>query len=483
MTSRRNLLRGALWLAGTTLLAACGGAAAPSEAPKPAATSAPAGAGAAPTTAPAASAAATKPAAGGGATTPAAGAATSAPAVAGAPAKPATGTEITYLNQSRGQFAAMTKLAENYLAQTGVKINIDSPGPVDYPKKLQAASQGGTMPDTYYALDAATMAPYYKAGFALNLKPEMDKGWKKNFQPLILDLLELKEGNALGIPPGIYDAPWEVTSYGFLYNPALLEKAKVDTNKMPTTTPQLMDMLKQLKAASVGAFATGGDGGLLGMIQNYASNWLTDEQIDATHAGKQPWTADGWKKTIQLYADMRDAGVIFNNALSADTPTLEKSFFNVNEFAVFFTGVYSIPVQVTTAPNFTAYSAFPITKAADAANDPRTPGGPGKNGVVNPKSKVVDAALAYIKWLTEKDQEQVFMDMVPLVPPNPEALDPNKIKPQLKPFAALMDKIQKVTTPRLASVNDALIKGVQSLLIKEKTVEQVLADVDKAQKG
>src|SRR5205085_8368447 len=120
-------------------------------------------------------------------------------------------------------------------------------------------------------------------------------------------------------------------------------------------------------------------------------------------------------------------------ALTANTPDLEKSFFNVNEFAVFFTGVYSIPVQVTTAPNFTSYRAFPMVKAADATNDPRTPGGPGKNGVVNPKSKVVDPSLAYIKWLTEKDQEQVFMDMVPLVPPNPEALDPKKLAPQLVP--------------------------------------------------
>ena len=111
-------------------------------------------------------------------------AATTAPAAAGAPAKPATGVEITYLNQSRGQFAAITAAGRALLAQTGVKVNIDSPGPTDYPKKLQAAAQRGTMPDTYYALGAADMAPYYKAGWAMNLKPEMDKGWKKNFSRL-----------------------------------------------------------------------------------------------------------------------------------------------------------------------------------------------------------------------------------------------------------------------------------------------------------
>ena len=46
------------------------------------------------------------------------------------------------------------------------------------------------MPDIYYAIGAADMAPYYKAGWALNLKPELDKGWNKNFAPGLLDFVE-----------------------------------------------------------------------------------------------------------------------------------------------------------------------------------------------------------------------------------------------------------------------------------------------------
>ena len=74
----------------------------------------------------------------------------------------------------------------------------------------------------------------------------------------------------------------------------------------------------------------------------------------------------------------------------------------------------------------------PVAQGADAATmAPRTLGGPGKNGVVNPKGKNVDESLKYIKWLTEKEQEQTFMEMVPLVPTNPAALDPAKISPQI----------------------------------------------------
>ena len=113
---------------------------------------------------------------------------------------------------------------------------------------------------------------------------------------------------------------------------------------------------------------------------------------------------------------------------------------------------------------------------------PRTIGGTGKNGVVNAKGKNVDESLKYIKWLTEKEQEVTFMEMVPLVPTNPAALDPAKISPQLSTFAGLIDKVYKVTTPMKGPMVEAFIKGVQSMLLKEKTVDQVLDDLEKAQK-
>src|SRR5688572_27852217 len=114
-TSRRALLRGAFGLATTVaitpILAACGGTATPAAPSKPAE---------APAKAP------DKPAA-----APTTAAATGAGAAA---SKSASGAEIVYLNQSRGQAKAMGMLAEQYTQKTGVKVTIDSPGPIDYPK-------------------------------------------------------------------------------------------------------------------------------------------------------------------------------------------------------------------------------------------------------------------------------------------------------------------------------------------------------------
>ena len=405
------------------------------------------------------------------------------PADAAKPAAPAKtgGTELTYLNQSRGQFKAMEALAERYTQQTGVKVTIDSPGPTDYPQKLQAAVNAGNLADTYYALGAADMAPYFKAGWALNLKPELDKGWNKNWAPGMFEFIEYLPDNPAGIPPGIYQAPWEVVTYATLYNPALFEKAGLDPKPNPATTVELLDTFKKFKAANIGPFVIASTYIPL-VAESLASNWLKDDEIAAARAGKASYKADPWKNALQYFVDLRDADVIFNKTLNQTAPDNEKSFFNVQEVAVFWTGVFSIPVQVTTAPDFTAYSAFPLPKMPNGTMAPRTTGSLGKNGVVNAKGKNVDESLKYVKWLTEKEQEQTFMEMVPLVPTNPAALDPAKISPQLSTFAGLIDKVYKVQTPMKGPLVEAFIKGVQSMLLKEKSVDQVLDDLEKAQK-
>jgi len=406
-----------------------------------------------------------------------------APAAAApaAPAKAGAG-ELVYLNQSRGQLKAMEALAERYQQQTGTKVTIDSPGPTDYPQKLQAAANAGNMPDAYYAIGAADMAPYYKAGWALNLKPELDKGWNKNWSPGLLDFVEFKDGNPAAIPAGIYQAPWEVNTFATMYNPAHFKKAGLDEKPNPQTTAELFEMLKKIKAANIGPFVVGNTY-IPWIIESLASNWLKDEEIDAARAGKAPYNAEPWKNAIQYLVEMRDADVIFNKTLNQTNPDLEKAFFNVQEVAVFWGSVVSVPVQVTTAPDFTAYSAFPLPKMPNGTIAPRAYGGTGKNGVVNAKGPKVDESLKYIKWLTEKEQEVTFMEMVPLVPTNPAALDPAKISPQLSTFAGMIDKVYKVTTPMKGPLVEAFMKGVQGMLLKEKTVDQVIADLETAQKG
>jgi raffinose/stachyose/melibiose transport system substrate-binding protein len=403
---------------------------------------------------------------------------TSAPRVAGA-----ASVELTVMNPSRGLAKALKALADKYSAERGVTVTVDTPGPIDYPKKLLAASQTNTMPDVFVAAGSSAMAPYYKAGWALPLKPELDKGWKSNFAPVALDLVEWRAGNPFGVAPGIYYVPMEMGSFGLLYNPALLEKAQLDPKRLPATVPQWVEGLQALKRAGIGPFTTAVDAIPI-LIQSHVSNWLSDEEIEATHAGKRPWAGPAYEKALQLFVDLRDGGLVLNNTIDRPWAEMEKSFYNVREVGMIYDGAWSIGVQRATAPDFTAYGSLRLPKAADAKHDQRSVGLADRNFAVNAKGKHVEESLRFVKWLSEKDQAQVFLETVPILPTNPAALlDSAKVPPQFQAFAAQASTAQRVATLRVQRVDEALTKGVQALLLKQKTVAQVLEDADRAQKG
>ena len=398
-------------------------------------------------------------------------------------AAPAPTRELIFMNVSRGMARPLGVLAARYEGQRGVKVTVDTPGPLEYPQKLLASAQTNSMPDVFFLPPSAAYAPYIKAGWALPLRPELDKGWKDNFSRTALDLIEWRQDNPFGVPAGIYQVPLEVATFQMLYNPALFERAKVPANRVPFTMPQLLEILKALKAAGVGGFTTSVEAIPI-LLQSFVSNWLTDKEIEATHAGKLPWASMAYKKALQQFVDMNDAGLIFNSPLNLRWAEMEKSFYNVREVGVIYDGQWTVAVQRATAPDFTAYGSFRVPRAADAKHAQRSVGVPDRNLAVNAKGRNVEESLAFLKWMTDKEQADYLMEAVPMLPTNPASLlDATRVPRQFSAYVVEGPKAQKVSTVRSQRVEEALTKGVQALLLKRATVDQVLADVDKAQKS
>lgn len=381
---------------------------------------------------------------------------------------------LTVMNQSRGSQKALEALAAKYSKETGNTITVDTPGPSDFVAKLQAASQSNSMPDLYSAVAPADMAPFYKAGYAMNLQRELSGDWGKGFVPSIIALTTFKKGNALGIPAGVYSAHWDISVLGLLVNPA---NSGID----PTTPPKTMtDFISQLKP---GAFSIAASQTQF-LMQAYASNFMTDKQIDDTFAGKASWKTAAWKKTFQLLVDMKKAGVIANNSLPGgtdDNPNVEKSFFNAQTTGSIFDGSYAVAAAKATAPNFTTYSSMALPKAAGAKYDPRAAGGLGKGLVVNAKGKHPQEALKFLKWLTAETQQKYFVENANAVPTNPTLLKSGVVAPQLQGFAKSILTMQTVSSPLTTDVTQAINHGSQSLVLGEETVDQVLSDVQTAQ--
>ncbi|MHA7986291.1 ABC transporter substrate-binding protein [Rathayibacter sp. CAU 1779] len=388
---------------------------------------------------------------------------------------------LTFLNQSRGQEAALTYLAKEYTKKTGVKISIDSPGPADYVPKLQALAQSKQMPDIYSAFDPTTMAPFYKAGWAMDLTSELKKdGWSKDFSPQVIKLSTFEKGNNLGVKPGIYTVHWETQAYGLLADP---KDSGISATDLPKTTDQLIDQLAASNKAGKGGFSIAASE-TPRFVQYVASNYLTDKQISDTFAGTYKWTSSGWKKAFQLLADLRDAGAIQNNALPGgqnDNPTEETNFFTKHSVASIFDASPGVAVAHATSPDYTSFISIPLPKAPGAKYTPRTPGVTGKGAVINPRGKHVQAALDFVKWLTAAPQQKVFADQAYIIPTNPQLLASGKLAAPLQGFASSIKNMQVLPNNPTAQVTDAITRDSQQLVLGKMTVDQVVADVQTAQ--
>jgi len=386
--------------------------------------------------------------------------------------------ELTFLNQSRGQEAALTQLAEQYTDETGVEVTIDSPGPADYLPKLQARAQSKDMPDIYSSFAATDMAPFYKAGWAMDLTDELDGGWNEDFSPAIIEMSTFTKDNNLGVKPGIYTVHWETQTYGFLINPAL---TSIEPDDAPTTTEDFIEAL-QVSNDRVGNFSLAASL-TPQLIQGLASNWLTDEEIAATFNGEESWDQDGWHNAFQLLVDLKDAGVIANGTLPGgqdDNPTVESSFFTQGVGAIFDASP-GVSVGLRTNPEFEDYFSIGLPAADDGKLDPRSPGIPGKGAVINPRGEHPEAALEFVKWLTKPEQQAVFAEVGRILPSNPELLASGDVPQQLTGFAAGVDSVQVMSATFTPDVKTAIVAEAQRLVLGEATVDEALTNIQAAQ--
>jgi ABC-type glycerol-3-phosphate transport system substrate-binding protein len=353
---------------------------------------------------------------------------------------------------------------------------VDSPGPADFPAKLQSKAQSKDMPDLYSTIDANLMAPYYKAGWARDLTADLDGEWGKTFTPSALKLVRFEDDNSLKVPAGTYSICWDTVALGMLADPA---PTGIDVDNPPATMP---DFLAAVAKAGDGKFSIAASL-TPSLIQSYATNYMTDAEIDATFSGKASWETDAWRKTFQVLADLRDAGALANNSIPGgkdDNPNVEKAFFNSKTVASIFDGSPAVGVARTTAPDFTTYVSIPVPAAKDATQKARGLAKPGKCAAINPKGKHVDQSLAFAKWLTAPEQQKVFAEKVGTIP-TAASLAEAPASDQTKGFATAAGNAMIVPNTMTTDVTNAIGSGAQSIVLNEKSVDDVLKAVQSAQ--
>jgi len=379
---------------------------------------------------------------------------------------------------------AFEELSKRYETQTGIKVSFELYAPSDaYSQKVRAAAQGDTLPDIFGILgEKRDFASYIKAGRILDITSYMDANaglWKKEFFPKALAVNEFNEGNSYNINPGIYGVPIDVMTIQMVYNKDLFKELGLNPNKPPVTFQEFIDIGKKIKQAGKQGLVSGwGEVWMIDCLaNNYAFNIMGKDKVLATIKGQVPYTDPDWIKVLTLFKEMQDSGILSSGLVTMVNKTAEQLFANGK--AVFaFNGSWCVNVYKGMNPDLN-YGAMLPPKASE-----KFPmaiwGGAGSSFMVSATSANKEESVKFLKWLTEKDQQVYLAEATNNLPSNKNSL--GKVSPILAQFAGAMDYS---THPNVWGVSEfpavieALDKGIQSIIIGEKTPEQVAAAVQK----
>ncbi|MCM8796903.1 MAG: extracellular solute-binding protein [Candidatus Omnitrophica bacterium] len=391
---------------------------------------------------------------------------------------------ITIWHWMTDRDSVFRELARRYEAKTGVKLDFQLYAPSDaYSQKVRAAAQGGNLPDVFGILgEKRDFASFIKAGYILDLTPYMqadNAAWQKSFFPKALAVNEFEEGNSYGVKAGIYGAPIDIMTIQLLYNKNLLKQLGLNPRKPPETFEEFLELGKKIKSAGMQGFVSGW--GELWMIDcfanNYAFNIMGKEKVLATLRGEVPYTDPAWIQVLDLFRQMRESGILSTGLVTMVNKTAEQLF--ANEKAVFaFNGSWCVNVYKGMNPKLDYGVMLPPPVSTDFPI--AVWGGAGSSFMINARSKAKEEAVKFLRWLTDEEQQAYLAEETNNLPANKNCL--KKIPDILAYFAKGMDF---ATHPNIwgisefSAVIEAWDKGIQSIIIGEKTPEQVAGEVQK----
>jgi raffinose/stachyose/melibiose transport system substrate-binding protein len=394
--------------------------------------------------------------------------------------KPSDQIEVWHWMTDRQE--AFEELAGTYKERTGITVKFELfANPDAYSQKIIAAAQANVLPDIYGILGKKHIfESFIKAGLVMDLTDAFkaeNAVWESVLFSKAIDINRIAEGNSDGIKAGIYGVPLDIGSEQMLYNKRLLKKAGI--RKVPVTFDEWLLAIGMLKRIGTSPFVSGfGEIWLIDCFaSNYAFNIMGEQKVFETFRGNVKYTDPDWIKVLGIFKTLRDKGAFIEGIVTKGNKLAEQDFA-LERAAFAFNGAWSVNVYKTMNPELDfGVVPLPVFNAKSAMV---SWGGAESSLVVNNVSPNKDKAVAFLKWLTAREQQVFLSSRLNSLPVNREAM--SDIPKNLADFARGMEtsthpKIWPVSEEPL--VSEALLKGIQAIIIGESTPEAVAAEVQK----
>ena len=375
--------------------------------------------------------------------------------------------------QANDQDDYWAETAAKYTEQTGVEIEV-IPYPSDaYNTQVTTQLQAGN------AADMMVLAP--GTGQPISVVNLAEAGF----------LEPLNETSTGTIPAGteaeytydgdVYAQPAALVPVGFIYNGPGGEEVGID--EYPATYEDLLEACTTArdggKTFTVLAGGVPFNTGLFSMLVSATRVYAeTPDWNEQRAAGDVTFADSGWRDVLEDIVEMNDGGCFQDGVAGGTFDSITQGIGGQTSLTAAVPGSAASSIAAGTGLDLNV-QAFPPD-----GGDPYTLASANYAWAVNASSDddVKASAQEFLDWLATPEESQAFADLSGFVPITGATAD--NLLPIYEPIGDLLENgdyagLPNATWPNPA-VYDALGTGVQGLLTGQKTVDQVLEEMDAA---
>lgn len=366
------------------------------------------------------------------------------------------------------------KLAARYSEETGVEIEVLPYQAESYNSQLTTQLQAGN------AADLMVLIP--GGGQAVTVTTIAEGGFLEPLGDASSAVIPAGQEGLFGVDGEIYGQPTALSPTSLVWNGPGAEKLGV--TEYPATFEQMLEDCATARAGGGSVMVVAGavpfNTGLLATIISATRVYQQDpDWNDQRSAGDVTFADSGWREVLEDIVEMNDAGCLQDGvaggtfdtitqglggqtALSAPVPGSAAA--QINQGAGLSLDVRAFPPADGQEPYAVVSASYAWAINAAADDDAKT------------------SAQAFLDWAAEPAQAQTFADLSGLIPIS--GATAANVSEEYAPIGDLIESGSytgfPVETWPNPAVYDALSVGIQGLFTGQKTVDQILSEMDAA---
>ena len=339
----------------------------------------------------------------------------------------AEGTVLTMMenaSESDSIIKAMREIVEEFNAtnEYGVTIEMENLANADYKAKISTVMAADSEPDIFYTWELGYLGNFVNGGKAVDLQEylDADPDWANSFRSGVLEPLSY-DGDVYGIPSAM-------TCAMMYYNTEIFEEQGIE---VPTTIEELEAACDKLLEAGITPIAVGGspeDAWLVSeFIQELANGIAGYDLYESLVNGTGSWNDPAFVQAGELLQSWIDKGY-FEEGFTGVGNTESSNMFGMGMSAMYYNGGWCNATfdDETVTDQAGKISVFPMP-AFDAANSGTIVGSTNRAYAISKNCQNVDAAVAFLKFLTSKESQEKLTYDYSIIPSTQLDIDRSKL--------------------------------------------------------